>query len=162
MNPLAVLGALGTVQQLRATVNGWSHRISVASMFGIAALVLGLVALVFLGVVLFFALADVLPPIAAAAIVAGVFLLLAVIAALFARHAIKRGRSGAATSATPAALAAPLAGHDPLLSAASALKGLDSRTMLALGAGVIGGLLATQLRARAARTERPEMRQAAE
>jgi hypothetical protein len=34
--------------------------------------------------------------------------------------------------------------------------------MLALGAGVIGGLLATQLRARTARTERREMRQAAE
>ena len=163
MNPFAVLSALGTVQQLRASVNGWSHRISVASLFGVAALVLVLVALVILGVALFFALADTLPPIAAAAIVAGVFLVLAIIAGLFARYAIKRGRG---SGKAPAALAAPLTGHDPLLSAASALKGLDSRTMLALGAGVIGGLLATQLRARTARTERsaerPTVRQAAE
>jgi hypothetical protein len=128
-------------------------------MFGVAALVLGLVALVFLGVALFFVLADALPPVAAAAIVAGVYLLLAVVAALFARHAIKRGRGG---TGTPAALAAPLAGHDPLLSAAGALSGLDSRTLFALGAGLIGGLLATQLRSRATRTERTEIRQAAE
>ena len=160
MNPLAVLGALGTVQQLRATVNGWSHRISVASMFGVAALVLGLVALVFLGVALFFVLADALPPVAAAAIVAGVYLLLAVVAGLLARHAIKRGRVGTGTPAT--ALAAPMASHDPLLSAAGALSGLDSRTLFALGAGVIGGLLATQLRSRKTRTERTEIRQAAE
>jgi len=84
---------------------------------------------------------------------------LAIVAGLFARHAIKRGRAG---TGTPVATAAPLAGHDPLISAAGALSGLDSRTMLALGAGVIGGLLATQLRARTARTERREMRQAAE
>jgi hypothetical protein len=159
MNPLAVLGALGTIQQFRASLNGWQHRISVASMFGAAALVLVLVALLFLGVALFFVLADTLPPVAAAAIVAGVFLVLAIVAGLFARHAIKRGRAG---TGTPVATAAPLAGHDPLISAAGALSGLDSRTMLALGAGVIGGLLATQLRARTARTERREMRQAAE
>jgi hypothetical protein len=159
MNLFSVLGALGTVQQLRATVNGWSHRISVASMFGVAALVLVLVALVFLGVCLFFALADALPPVAAAAIVAGVFLLLAVIAGLSARYAIKRGRGG---TAKPAAMAAPLTGHDPLLSAASALSNIDSRTLLALGAGVIGGLLATQLKSRTSRATRPDIRQAAE
>lgn len=159
MSPLTVLGALGTVQQLRATVNGWSHRISVASMFGVAALVLGLVALIFLGVMLFFALADVMPPIGAAAIIAGLFLLLAIVAALLARHAIRRGRGGTGTAA---ALTASTAGNNPLLSAAGALSGLDSRTMLALGAGILGGLLATELRSRTARTTRPEMRQAAE
>jgi hypothetical protein len=160
MSPLAVLSALGTIQQLRATVNGWSHRISQASMFGGGAFVLGLVALIFLGVTLFFALADVMPPVAAAAIVTGLFLLLAAGAALLARHAIKRGRGG---TRMPTVVPTAVTGHDPLLSAAGALSAIDSRTLFALGAGLIGGLLATQLRARAARPDiRPDIRQAAE
>jgi hypothetical protein len=160
MSPLTVLGALGTVQQLRASVNGWSHRISVASIFGAAAFVLGLVALIFIATALFFALADRLSPVAAAGIVAAIFLVLATVAGLLARHAIKRGRAG---TAKPAALAAPLGGHhDPLLSAAGMLSSLDSRTLFALGAGLIGGLLATQLRSRTSSRPRADIRQAAE
>jgi hypothetical protein len=160
MSPLSVLGALGTVQQLRASVNGWSHRISIASIFGVAALVLGLVALIFIATALFFVLADALSPVAAAGIVAAVFLVLAIIAGLLARRAITRGRAG--TSKPAAALASPLVGHDPLISAANALSAIDSRTLFALGAGLIGGLIATQLRARTSSRPRADIRQAAE
>jgi hypothetical protein len=159
MNPLTVLGALGTVQQLRASVSGWSHRISLASIFGAACLVLGLVALIFLAMTLFLALSDVLSPVAAASAVTLLFVILAAIAGFLARHAIMRGRGGTRTRAAVPAPAAPLAAQDPMLSAVNALGAVDSRTLLALGAGLIGGLLATQLRARAAR---PDIRQAAE
>ena len=57
----------------------------------------GLVALIFLGVALFLVLADALPAVAAAAIVAGVFIALGLIAGLLARHAIRRGRGGTGT-----------------------------------------------------------------
>jgi hypothetical protein len=157
MSPLTVLGALGSVQQLRASINGWSHRISLASIFGAAAFVLGLVALIFLALTLFLALSNVLSPVAAAAAVTLLFAVLAAIAGFLARHAITRGRGGTGTAV--AAPAAPLAAQDPMLSAVNALGAVDSRTLLALGAGLIGGLLATQLRARAAR---PDIRQAAE
>jgi hypothetical protein len=157
MSPLTALGALATVQQLRASVNGWSHRISLASIFGAACLVLGLVALIFLAMTLFLALSDVLSPVAAAGAVTLLFVILAAIAGFLARHAITRGRGGTST-AVPAS-ATPLVAQDPMLAAVNALGAVDSRTLLALGAGLIGGLLATQIRAK---TTRPDIRQAAE
>jgi hypothetical protein len=147
MSPLAILGAVGTVQQLRATVNGWTRRLSLASAYGVVALVLALVALMFLGLTLFLVLADTVSPVAAAGIVAAVFVLLALIAGLLARHAVKRGRGGTGTQlAVPAAATA--ATHDPMLAAAGTLASIDPRMLLALGAGLVGGLLATQLKAR--------------
>jgi hypothetical protein len=157
MSPLTVLGALGTVQQMRASLHGWTHRLSLASVFGAAAFVLGLVGLIFLGITLFLALSDTLSPVAAAAIVAGLFIVLAVVAGLLARYAITRGRGG--TGHHGPAPAAPLLTADPMVTAMNALSGVDSRTLFALGAGLIGGLLATQLRGR---TSRPDLRQAAE
>lgn len=145
MSPFTVLTALGTAQQLRASINGWSHRISLAAMFGVAAFVLGLVALIFLAIMLFLALSDALSPVAAAGIVTAIFVVLAVIAGLLARHAITRGRGGTGLQAR--ALATPPAA-DPIGAAATAFGAADPRLLLALGAGLIGGLLATQLRAR--------------
>jgi hypothetical protein len=149
MSPLAVLSALGTFQQLRASLSGWSHRISLASIFGAAAFVFGLVTFIFLAMTLFLALSDSMSPVAAAAVVTLIFLILAVVAGFLARHAIRRGRGGTGmhASASPPALT-----HDPMTTAANALSGIDSRTLLAVGAGLIGGLLATQLRSRSSRT----------
>ncbi|HEX2116008.1 MAG TPA: phage holin family protein [Alphaproteobacteria bacterium] len=155
MSPLAVLSAIGTVQQLRATLNGWSRRVSHASIYGFAAFVLGLVGLVFIAATLFLLLADVMPPAAAAAAVAGLFVVLAIGAGLLARHAIRRGRGGTGTQTLPA----PVVAHDPLQAVAGSLGGIDPRTLLALGAGLAGGLIAAQWRTRAVRTE---SRQAAE
>jgi protein-S-isoprenylcysteine O-methyltransferase Ste14 len=147
MSPLAILGAVGTVQQLRASVNGWSRRLAHASAYGLVAFVLVLVALIFLGMTLFFVLADTISPAAAAGAVAAVFVLLAAVAGLLARHAVRRGRGGTGTQmAVPAAAAA--ATRDPMLSAAGTLASIDPRMLLALGAGLVGGLLATQLKAR--------------
>jgi hypothetical protein len=159
MSPLAVLSAIGTVQQLRASVNGWSRRLSQASAYGLAAFVLGLVALIFLGLALFLVLADTISPAAAAAVVAAVFVLLAAVAGLLARHAIRRGRGGTGTGTSVALPAAAAATGDPMLAAATSLGGVDPRTLLALGAGLVGGLIAAQLRTRSARAE---TRQAAE
>lgn len=150
MSPFTVLGALGMVQQLRASINGWSHRVTQASIFGAVAVVFGLVALIFLAVTVFLALSDALPPVAAAAVVSLLFIVLAAVAGLLARHAIKRGRGG--TGQAP--VVAPVVTPDPMLTAMNALSSVDSRTLFALGAGVIGGLLATQLRARGERSGR--------
>jgi hypothetical protein len=145
MSPFTVLTALGTVQQLRASINGWSHRVSLAAMFGGAAFVLGLVALIFLAITLFLALSDALSPVAAAGIVTALFVVLAVIAGLLARRAITRGRGGTGLQArAPATLPAA----DPIGVAATAFGAADPRLLLALGAGLVGGLLATQLRTR--------------
>ena len=156
MSPLAILSAVGTVQQLRATVNGWSRRLALASAYGFVAFVLALAALLFLGATLFLLLADSMSPAAAAAVVMAVFLVLAIVAGLLARHAIRRGRGG---TGMHAALPAPVAAADPMMAAASSLGGIDPRTLLALGAGLVGGLIAAQLRSRSNRTE---TRQAAE
>jgi hypothetical protein len=155
MSPLAVLSAIGTVQQLRATLNGWSRRISHASIYGLTAFVLALVALVFLAATLFLLLADVMPPAASAAVVTAIFLLLAVVAGLLARRAIRRGRGGTGMQTLPA----PVAAHEPLQAVAGSIGGIDPRTLLALGAGLIGGLIAAQWRTRSVRAE---SRQAAE
>ena len=162
MSPFAVLSALGTFQQLRASINGWSHRISLAAIFGGAAVVLGLVALVFLGFTLFLALSDAVSPVAAAAVVTIAYLILAAVLAFLARHAVTRGRGGTGMRAPAAAPATALA-NEPALAAMNALSGIDSRTLLALGAGLIGGLLATQLRSRTASVKvREKLREAAD
>jgi hypothetical protein len=146
MSPLTVLTALGTVQQLRATINGWSRRISRAAGFGAAAVLLGLVALIFLGITLFLALSDSLSPVAAAGIVTALFVMLAIIAGLLARHAVTRGRGGTGLQ-TQASVTA-----DPVSATLNTLGTADSRTLLALGIGLIGGLLAMQL-ARGSRSD---------
>lgn len=143
MTPYAVLTSLGAVQQLRATINGWSHRLTVAGVYGVIAFVLVVLAVGFLATALFFALLDSTSPVIAALIVAVVLLVLGAVAALLARHAIRRGRGGTG-SRLPAA--------QPLGSLGAA-GGLDSNTLFALAAGVIGGLIATQLRSRPTRTE---------
>ena len=162
MSPFTVLSALGTFQQLRATIHGWSHRISLAAIFGGVAVVLGLVGLVFLGFTLFLALGDAMSPVAAAAVVTVVFLVVAAVAGFLARHAVMRGRGGTGMHASSPAPAAALT-HDPMATAVNALSGVDSRTLFALGAGLVGGLLATQLRSRSAATKvREKVREAAE
>lgn len=144
MTPFSVLKAVGTVQQLRATLNGWSHRITMAAAYSTAAFILAAVAIGFLAAALFLALADAMSPVAAAAIVAVVLFVLATIAALLARHAIRRGRGGTGTK-LPAL--APATGRGELLG------GVDPHTLYALAAGVVGGLIATQLRSRGTRVE---------
>jgi hypothetical protein len=149
MTPLGVLSAVGAVQQLRATVNGWSHRITVSAIYGVVALVLAAIAIAFLGVALFFALAEIMSPVAAAAIVAAVLLVLAAIAALLARHAIQRGRSGSSATKVPV----PLAAQRGDAMGIAGLGAIDPNVLYALAAGLVGGLLATQLRSPAARAD---------
>lgn len=140
MTPFAVLSGLGTLQQLRATAQGWSRRLVAASIYGVVALIFALVTIVFLGLALFFWLSDMVSPVSSAIIVAIVMVVLAGIAGLLARHAIRRGRGGTG-SALPAATHA-----DDLLGA-----GLNTNTLFALGAGLVGGLIAAQLRNRSSR-----------
>lgn len=150
MTPLAVLSAVGAVQQLRATVNGWSRRITIAAVYGVVALVLAAIAIAFLAAALFFALAEVMSPIAASAVVAAVLLVLAAIAALLAQNAIQRGRGG-----TGAKLPAALSGGQPgqAMGAIGNLGSIDPNTLYALAAGLVGGLVASQLRPRNTRVE---------
>lgn len=143
MTPFAVLTSVGAIQQFRATLNGWSHRLAVAGVYGVVAFVFVVLAVGFLAAALFFALVDHTSPVIAALIVAVVLLALGTAAALLARHAVRRGRGGTG-SRLPAA--------QPL-SPMGAIGGVDSNTLFALAAGVIGGLIATQLRSRAARAE---------
>jgi hypothetical protein len=150
MTPFAVLSAVGAVQQLRATVNGWSRRITMAAIYGIVALVLAAIAVAFLAAALFFALAEVMSPIAAAAIVAAVLLVLAAIAALLAQHAIQRGRGGTGAK-LPVAL--PGTERSEMMRAVGNLGSIDPNTLYALAAGLVGGLVAAQLRSRNARAE---------
>jgi hypothetical protein len=150
MTPFAVLSAVGAVQQLRATVNGWSRRITVAAIYGVVALVLAAIAIAFLAAALFFALAEVMSPIAASAIVAAVLLVLAAIAALLAQNAIQRGRGGTGTR-LPATLSG--AQQNNALRAIGNLSSIDPNTLYALAAGLVGGLLASQLSSRNTRAE---------
>lgn len=150
MSPFAVLSAVGAVQQLRATVNGWSRRVTHAAAYGVVAFVFAVIAIGFLAAALFFALADGLSPVAAALVVAAVLLVLAAVAGLLARHAIHRGRGGTG-SQLPAAL--PAARRDDMSGAIGTLAGVDPHTLYALAAGLVGGLIATQLRSRGARAE---------
>lgn len=150
MTPFTVLSAVGAVQQLRATVNGWSRRITVAAIYGVIALVLVAIAVAFLGAALFFALAEVMSPVAASAVVAAVLLVLAAVAGLLAQHAIQRGRAGTGAK-VPMAL--PGTQRNDLLGAATRLGSVDPNTLYALAAGLVGGLVAAQLRSRATQAE---------
>ncbi len=143
MTPFAVLTSVGAVQQFRATINGWSHRLAVAGVYGVVAFVLAVLAIGFLAAALFFALVDSTSPVIAALIVAVTLLVLATAAALLARHAIRRGRGGTGSRLPAAQPSIPL----------SAAGGIDSNALFALAAGVVGGLIATQLRSRTARAE---------
>lgn len=151
MTPFAVLSAVGAVQQVRATVNGWSRRLAVAGIYGIVAFVLAAIAIAFLAAALFFALAEVMSPVAASAIVAAVLLVLAAIAALLAQNAIHRGRGGTTGTKLPAALS----GGQPnqAMGAIGNLGSIDPNTLYALAAGLVGGLVASQLRPRNTRVE---------
>lgn len=140
MNPLLAASALSTFQQWRATAQGWSHRLALAGAYGLVAFVLVLTVVNFVAVALFIWLADLVPAPVAALIVAIVFALLAGLAALLARHAIKRGRGGTG-SKLPA-----LPGPEQAL---NVLGGANTGLVTAIVAGVIGGLVSSQLRARA-------------
>jgi hypothetical protein len=148
MSPFAVLSAVGAMQQLRATVNGWSHRIATAAAYGVVAFVFAAIAIAFFAAALFFALAEVMSPIAASAIVGAALLVIAVIAALLARHAIQRGRGGSALPATAMA-----SQRGDMLGAVGGLGSIDPNTLYALAAGLVGGLVATQLLSRNTRVE---------
>jgi Putative Actinobacterial Holin-X, holin superfamily III len=143
MTPFAVLTSVGALQQFRATINGWSHRLAVAGVYGVVAFVFAVIAIGFLAAALFFALVDSTSPVIAALIVAVVLLALATGAGLLARHAISRGRGGTGTRLPAAQPLSPL----------GAVGGLDTNTLFALGAGIVGGLIATQLRSRGVRAE---------
>ena len=150
MSPFAVLSAVGAMQQLRATVNGWSHRIGTAAAYGVVAFVFAAIAIAFFAAALFFALAEVMSPIAASAIVGAALLVIAVIAALLARHAIQRGRGGTGSALPATAMAGQ---RSDMLGAVNSLGSIDPNTLYALAAGLVGGLVATQLLSRNTRVE---------
>src|SRR3954470_24696690 len=65
MNLLSVLSAVGTVQQVRASAQGWSRRLALVALYGGVALVFVIVAVAFLAAALFIWLTDRMAPVGA-------------------------------------------------------------------------------------------------
>jgi|GEM_PF-2305776 Protein of unknown function (DUF1469). len=144
MTPFAVLSGLGVLQQFRATLNGWVRRLTTAGAYGGVAFTLVIAAIVFLGAALFLWLAENMSPPLAALIVAFVLLVLAALAVALARHAVNHGRHDQRSPV-------PMAGLDTDL--AKVLGGANMGLAYAVIAGLIGGLLATQMRSRKSKSD---------